>query len=94
VNERDLSQPDSLLAQFVDETVDDLEWALAEAGFGKMRMLVVIHCDQAPLGEKDSLVAGFGYDDSRDLLPDLAQHMIAVGRAHGLKVVVAPLGQG
>jgi hypothetical protein len=90
----DFSQPDSLLAAAVDRQLTQLEGTLNTLGFTEIRALLIIHCDTAPLGEKDSLVAGFGYDDSRDLLPDLAHHLVAAGRAHGLTVKLVPIGRG
>lgn len=90
----DHSQPDSLLAALVDRAFDTFEETLEAYGYSGPKIFVAVTCEEIPEGEtKDATVAAFGYEESKDLITDLAIHLAAVAKAYGMRMVFAPVAQ-
>jgi hypothetical protein len=84
----DFTEPDSPLAEILNEAIELIDRRCEEKGYREPTGFIICHVehDIDPHEEPDATSAGFGYDDSRDLVADLAGHFVAAAKAHGIHI--------
>lgn len=84
----DFTEPDSRLAEVLNEAIELIERRCQELNYREPTGLIICHVehDLDTDVEPDATSAGFGYEDSSELVADLAGHFIAAAKAHGIKI--------
>ena len=59
---------------------------LAHADAEIAEVLILLHINGAPTGEEDTVTAGEGIEDAKDMIALLAGHFIGAARQVGLRV--------
>lgn len=79
VNERPATKVD----EAAENGLEIIRWSLAHKGREARHILIVI--DAEPIaGEPNATVAGYGYEDNRDVLTEILQHALELSKEMGV----------
>jgi hypothetical protein len=78
--------PRNLVEHAADAGLKAIKEHLAHADAEIEEAIILLHINGAPTGEQDSVSAGEGVEDAKDLVAFLAGHFIGAARQVGLRV--------
>jgi len=84
-------EPRFLTERAADAGIQAIAEYLAHADAKIERLLIVLDVDKTPGDEPDSVTAGSGIEDPRDLIAHLVSHAAAAGRQIGLRIDILPV---
>jgi hypothetical protein len=89
--------PRNLIEHAADAGLVAIREHLAGADAEVKEVLILLHATNLPKGELDTVSAGDGFEDARDLVAFMAGHFIGAARQVGLQVELVPvekIGEG
>jgi hypothetical protein len=84
-------EPRNLVEHAADAGLKAIQAHLAHADAEVVEVFILLHAANVPSGEPDTVTAGDGFDDARDLVAFVAAHFVGAARGVGLRVDIIPM---
>ena len=86
--------PRNRIEDVADFGMDAIAQLLETRGLELRYALVLVVADGTEEGERDAVTAGYGFEDAGEMLAYVFGHFQSTAEQLGMKVMIAPLGEG